>query len=120
MARRGHPSSFDLTAKYLLVKINAMKDESLLQALEDAASRLGIKLSYEDLLKGVVATHGGMFMLRGEKRIIIHKGLQVRDKIELLAELLASVDTEDVHLAPEVRDRIEQARLKAAPTEAQA
>jgi len=97
-----------------------MKDDSVLQALEDACSRLGIKLSYEDLLKGVVATHGGMFMLRGEKRIIIHKGLQARDKIELLAELLAGVDTDGIHLPPEVRDRIEKARLKAAPREAQA
>jgi len=88
-----------------------MKDDTLLHALEEAATRLDIKLSYEDLLKGVVATHG-------EKRIIIHKGLQVRDKIELLAELLAAVNTEDIHLAPEVRDRIEKAKLKAAPREA--
>lgn len=101
-----------------MAKISAMKDDTLLHALEEAATRLDIKLSYEDLLKGVVATHGGMFLLRGEKRIIIHKGLQVRDKIELLAELLAAVNTEAIHLAPEVRDRIEKARLKAAPKEA--
>lgn len=97
-----------------------MKDDTLLQALEEAAERLDIKLSYEDLLKGVVATHGGMFMLRGEKRIIIHKGLHVKDKIELLTELLAEVNTEAIHLAPEVRDRIEKAKLKAASKQAQA
>lgn len=97
-----------------------MKDEALLEALESAAASLDIKLSYEDLLKGVVATHGGMFSLRGEKRIIIHKGLHVKDKIELLAELLAGVDTEQVHLAPEVRERIEKAKLKASARQAQA
>ena len=97
-----------------------MKDEAILQALEEAAASLGIKLSYEDLLNGVVATHGGMFMLRGEKRIIIHKGLHVKDKIDLLAELLAEVSTEEIHLAPEVRDRIEKAKLKTAAKQAQA
>lgn len=102
-----------------MAKIPAMKDDSLLQALEEAAARLDIKLSYEDLLKGVVATHGGMFMLRGEKRIIIHKGLHPKDRIDLLAEILAGVDTEGVHLAPEVRDRIEKAREKTAQRQAQ-
>lgn len=101
------------------MKIPAMKDDTLLQALEQAAASLDIKLSYEDLLKGVVATHGGMFLLRGEKRIIIHKGLHAKDKIDLLAEILAGVDTEGVHLAPEVRSRIEKAREKTAQKLAQ-
>lgn len=80
-----------------------MKDEALLEALEEAARRLEIKLSYEDLRKGEVATPGGIFMLRGERRIIIHKGLAVKERAELLAELLSGVDTESIHLAPEVR-----------------
>lgn len=95
-----------------------MKDEALLQALEEAVGRLGIKLTYEDLVKGVVSTHGGIFMLRGEKRIIIHRGLLAKDRIDLLAEILSGVDTEAIHLAPEVRNRIEKARAKAAPRQA--
>lgn len=83
--------------------------------LEQTAERLSIKLGYDDLRKGEVATPGGIFMLRGEKRILIHKGLTVRDKIELLTEILSSVDTEGVHLPPEVRDRIEARKADKHP-----
>ena len=88
-----------------------MKDETLLSILEDTAEKLSIKLSYEDLRKGEVATHGGIFILRGEKRIIVHKSLTVGDKVDVLIDILSGVDTEGVHLPPEVRDRI--ARKKA-------
>lgn len=96
-----------------------MKDETLLQALEEATAQLSIKLSYEDLRKGDVATPGGMFMLRGEKRIIIHRGLILRDRIDVLADLLSELDTESIHLAPEVRARLDRASEKRSIKPAQ-
>lgn len=89
-----------------------MKDESLLTLLEDVAGKLSIKLDYEDLRKGVVATPGGIFMLRGEKRILIHKGLTVRDKVETLLDILSEVDTEEVHLPPDIRERLEAKKVR--------
>lgn len=89
---------------------NPMRDEELLNVLEDAAARLQIKLDYEDLKKGEVATHGGLFVLRGEKRILIHKGLCVRDRVCVLLEILSGLDTESVHLPPDVRERLEAMR----------
>lgn len=87
-----------------------MKDETLLTRLEETAERLSIKLGYEDLCKGAVCTHGGIFRLRGEQRILIHKGLDVRDRIEVLTDILSRVDTEGMHLPPDVRDRLERQR----------
>ena len=85
-----------------------MENEAYLNILEETAERLSIKLSYEDLRKGEVATPGGIFMLRGERRILIHKGLTVEEKIDLLSEILSDLDTESVHIPVEVRDRLER------------
>lgn len=95
-----------------------MKDEALLQSLEDAAERLSIKLSYEELRKGEVASHGGIFWLRGERRIIIHRGLPVSERIEVLTDILAGVDFSGIHLLPEVRERLEKAAGRKAPPQA--
>ena len=85
-----------------------MKAETFLTIMEELAGRLGIKLSYEDLHKGEVSTHGALFTLRGAKRIIIHKGLAPGERGDLLAELLAHEDLDSVHVAPEVRARLEK------------
>lgn len=87
-----------------------MKDEALLEILEQAAEALSIKLGYEDLRKGEVNTDGGLFLLRGEKRILIHKGLKVKDRVDVLTRILSSLDTEGVHLPPVARRRIEEAK----------
>lgn len=77
--------------------------------MEEVAAKLGIKLSYEELHKGEVSTHGALFKLRGAKRIIIHKGLACGERADLLAEILAGEDLDSMHLAPEVRSRLEKA-----------
>jgi hypothetical protein len=90
-----------------------MKDDALLEILEQAVESLSIKLGYEDLRKGEVNTDGGLFLLRGEKRILIHKDLKVKDRVDVLTRILASLDTDRVHLPPAVRKRIE--KVKKAP-----
>ncbi|MDO8426302.1 MAG: hypothetical protein Q7T24_02165 [Deltaproteobacteria bacterium] len=85
-----------------------MKNEAYLNILEETAERLSIKLGYEDLRKGEVATPGGLFMLRGERRILIHKGLTLQEKIDVLSDILSGLDIESIHLPVEVRDRLER------------
>lgn len=87
-----------------------MKDDALLEVLEQAAEMLEIKLGYEDLRKGEVNTDGGLFLLHGERRILIHKGLKVRERADVLARILSSLDTAGVHLPPAVRKRIDEVR----------
>ena len=88
--------------------MTGMKDESVLTLLEETAEKLSIKLGYEDLRKGVVATPGGIFVLRGEQRILIHKGLSLKEKIDVLTDILSGVDTEQIHLPPDVRKRLDR------------
>ncbi len=87
--------------------------------LEGTARKLSIKLSYEDLKKGEVDSHGGIFRLRDERRIIIHKNLSVAEKADVLLEILSGLDTEGVHLPPGVRESMEglKKRRKAADGE---
>ncbi len=87
-----------------------MKDEAVLNILEEAAHKLAVRVDYEDLRKGEVNTDGGYFSLKGERRVLIHKGLSLKDKVHILSQILAGIDTEGIHLPPEVRERLEEAK----------
>ena len=89
-----------------------MKDNELLELLEQAATKLSITLEYDNLRKGAVNTTGGAFVLRGERHILLHKDLSTEEKIELLSDILSTFDTEALHLAPVLRQRIEASREK--------
>ena len=85
-----------------------MKDDALLAILEQTAEKLSIKLDYDDIRKGAVVSYGDSFILRGERHILIDKKLNDREKCDLLVEILAKFDTEDIHLAPEIRTKIDK------------
>ncbi len=87
-----------------------MQYERLLSLLEQTAEKLSIRIDYDDLQKGEVSTPGGFFKLRGEKYILIHRDLSVKEKVDLLCRILAEMDTENTHLPPEIRERIERVR----------
>ena len=87
-----------------------MKDDALLAILEQTAEKLSIKLDYDDIRKGDVVSYGDSFILRGERHILIDKKLNDREKCDLLVEILAKFDTEEVHLPPEIRTLIESER----------
>ncbi|VAV85798.1 hypothetical protein MNBD_DELTA01-1984 [hydrothermal vent metagenome] len=89
-----------------------MKETELLQLLEQAVEKLSITLEYDDLRKGAINTTGGAFVLRGERHILLHKHLAVDEKVELLSEILSTMDTESLHLAPVLRHKIELAGEK--------
>ena len=89
-----------------------MKDETILPLLEEAAERLTIKVSYDDLRKGEVNTPGGSFVLKGERRIIIHKKLYTGEKVDILMELLSEMDFEGIHLPVEIRERLDRIKAK--------
>ncbi len=72
----------------LLKRINHMNNDSILSILEETAEMLTIKLDYEDLRKGVVNTDGGIFTLKGDRRILIHKGLGVKEKVLSFTEVV--------------------------------
>lgn len=89
-----------------------MKDETILPLLEEAAEKLTIKVSYDDLRKGEVNTPGGSCVLKGERRIIIHKKLYTGEKVDILMELLSEMDFEGIHLPVEIRERLDKIKAK--------
>jgi hypothetical protein len=91
-----------------------MRDEDLLAALEGLAEQLQIPVTYVVLATEELPGHGGMCVIHGERRIIIERGLTIREKARLLAAGLAQFDFEDVFLLPAVRDAIERARAGRA------
>jgi hypothetical protein len=95
-------------------KISHMKNETLLSALEETAEKLAITLDYDDLRKGVVASYGDSFTLRGKKHIVIDKRLTAGEKADLLLEILARFDTESIHLPPDIRSRLDEERERSS------
>ncbi len=91
-----------------------MTRDAMLNILEETLKGLSVKLVYDDLRKGEVNTRGGLFTLKGERCALIHKGLSVEDKVELLLGILSTMDTESLHLPPAVRKKIEEARIETA------
>lgn len=87
-----------------------MKDDTLLTTLEETAQKLSIQVEYDDLKKGAVDTPGGLFTLKGEKRILLHKGLSPPERVRVLTELLAAEEIENIHLPIEVRELLENER----------
>ncbi len=75
--------------------------EPLLQELEGAAQKLGIKVSYEALAESVAG--GGLCKVKGIYRVIIEKRSTVGEKVSMLGRALAQVGADDVFLSPAAR-----------------
>ncbi len=87
-----------------------MQDEHLLALLEGLAEQLGIPVSYASLSTDEYGALGGACVIRGDRQIIIERGLSGRQKARLLAEALSHSDLEALFLLPAVREAIEHAR----------
>jgi hypothetical protein len=66
-----------------------MKAPAMLEALEDAATRLEVRVSYEPLAATV--GHGGLCRVRGQYRVIIDKRATTEERVATLAQSLARV-----------------------------
>lgn len=92
-----------------------MSPELLLAALEHIADQLEIPVTYAAIATEELPGHGGLCVLRGERRIIIERGLVVKEKVRLLATGLGEFDLENVYIAPQVREAIERTRGRFSP-----
>ena len=90
-----------------------MKAEQILEHLEEAAKKVGVRVCYE-ALSGDTLGQGGLCKVKGEWRAIIDRHASPGDKISLLSTALSTFDLESVFLPPEVRQVVERARPKAA------
>jgi len=84
--------------------------ERLKAGLEELASSLGVRVSYEKIKKGSGRQPtGGLCYVHGEPRIIVHRPLPDSDKVQVLVEALRSFDLENLYIPPEIREALEGA-----------
>lgn len=83
-------------------------DRQMLEALEELARRLGLRLRSE---RGDFRS--GWCRVGGEEMLILNRRLGDSDKARTLARLLGERDLEEVYLLPELREFIDEARERA-------
>ena len=78
----------------------------MLELLEAASDQLGIKVSYEPLQTSGISTglRGGLCRVKGAYRVIIDKRATDEERVATLAAAIASFDTTELELPPQVRD----------------
>jgi hypothetical protein len=83
--------------------------EPILEDLESAAGKLGVRVTYENL--GDTIAGGGLCKVKGAYRVIIDKRGTAGEKAVTLAKALAALDTEGVFLTPAARELVDKQRV---------
>lgn len=81
-----------------------MKPDKLYENLKDVAEKLGVCVSERNLRKAGVATRSGFCRIKGKPHYIMDKHLSVHRKNRLLARCLSEMTTQDLPMAPAVRE----------------
>jgi hypothetical protein len=87
-----------------------MKADQLIEILETAATQLGVKVRYEVLAASGPTGGGGLCKLKGDWCVIIDKKTAPSERASILADALATMDTEAIDLPPKVREMLAQRR----------
>ncbi|MDD3473848.1 MAG: hypothetical protein PHS86_13785 [Syntrophaceae bacterium] len=87
-----------------------MNDNSLLEHLEELASRLGVTLREENLSASGHHSGGGYCKVHGQNIIFINKRDSRQRKIRILARSLNKFNLEGVFVPPAVRRIIETSK----------
>ncbi len=83
--------------------------EAVVQELEAAAEKLGVKVRYEKMT-GLCAGRGGLCSVRGEFRLIVDRRTTPEQRLDHLVEALARFDLEGLYLSPLARRYVDEAR----------
>ena len=79
-----------------------MKDAIFLQELEAVAEELGIEVQYDDF-----EGKGGLCRYNGKSRLIVNRFLSERERIALIAGVLARQPLGGIFIRPQVRELLE-------------
>lgn len=85
-----------------------MKYAQLYQHLQEAAEKLDITVSEQNLRATGVNAKSGLCRIKGRQVFIMDKHLPVRQKAEILADCLRGMSLEDTYLIPAVRSYLER------------
>jgi hypothetical protein len=88
-----------------------MRPDQITEALEQAATHLGVRVRYETMT-GETAGGGGLCKLKGQWCVLIDRRTPPAERAALLVEALAGFDTESIYLPPEVREALAARRAR--------
>lgn len=87
------------------------RDEALCEELKELATRVGVQVREERLLREVgYHVRSGACRVRGRDVIIIDRTLPAADRVDVLLAGLAGHDFETHYLSPALRALVEQRR----------
>lgn len=81
-----------------------MSDEFLLDQFEELAKKLGIKVRYENFTLEESSGAGGLCRWKGEYVLIIHARAPLKEKIQVLTEVLKRFPLGDIYVRPVIRE----------------
>jgi len=84
-----------------------MKAEKLVQHLSDAVRRIGYVLRVEE-----GNFRGGQCIFAEERLVILNRRMSFEERADLLAQVLATENLEQIYLLPEVRTYIERSERR--------
>jgi hypothetical protein len=87
-----------------------VRDEFLLDQLEALAHKLGIKVRYENINLEESPSPGGLCRLKGEYVLIIHTSIKVKEKIQVMAEVLKRFPLGDIYIRPVIRELLGESK----------
>ena len=87
-----------------------MQSWQVLEYLEGLAERLGVEIVYQKLGDEELTVRGGLCRVNGTFKIFIDRYQSIEDRIRVVAQGLASFDTDEVYLFPYIREVLEKAR----------
>ena len=85
-----------------------MNRDQLYQELLELAERLQITVSEQNLKTSGFKVKSGFCKIRGQNMFVMDKHKSIREKIRLLAELLADTPHENIFIVPAVRELLEK------------
>ncbi len=91
-----------------------MRETELVEALEDLARKLSIRVRRESF-RG----DGGLCRLGDQQWIIINRARMPGEQVQILAQGLACVDTDGIFVPPQVRDLLEVERRRLGVSQRQ-
>ncbi len=90
-----------------------MKSEQITEALEAAATQLGVRVRYEPLPPSGVLSGGGLCRVRGDWHLIIDKKSSAADRAAILADALSTFDLGSLDLPAKLRQMLEARRAQS-------
>ncbi|MFO7963561.1 MAG: hypothetical protein R6U50_06545 [Desulfobacterales bacterium] len=89
-----------------------MKPEQIYMELKDLAEKLGITVSEQNLRKTGIHVGSGLCKIKGKNVFIMDKHESIHGKIDILANCLGDMPTEDIYIVPAVRDVLSPASFR--------